>query len=52
MLLFNLSFLILFTDEKVKASIEKPVNEKFRKINNLEISKHFCVEHRNVLFSF
>lgn len=52
MLVFYPSFLIMFTVEKVKASIEKPVNEKFRKRNNLEIPKHFCVLNTDMFSVF
>lgn len=46
--------LFLFTIKKVKASIENPMNGKFRKINtqSRNIRKFPCVEHRNVLCSF
>lgn len=54
MLIFCLLFLFLFTIKKVKASIENPVNEKFRKRNSLSrnIKTFVCVEHRNVFCSF
>lgn len=54
MLIFYLLFLFLFTIKKVKASIENPVNEKFRKRNSQSrnIKTFVCVEHTNVLCSF
>lgn len=54
MLIFYFLFLFIFIIKRVKASIENPVNEKFRKINtqSRNIRKFPCVEHRNVLCSF